>query len=83
MRELGGDSFFLGCGGWGGGFVWESGKRNMDSTTVFFILPNAHHVFGSRTGFSHSLALSGVSLGGSWIVFWCFGEAFSSPGGEG
>ena len=52
-------------------FVWESGKRNMDLTTVF-IVPNAHHVFGSRTGVSDSEVPSGVSFGSSWIGFWCF-----------
>ena len=61
-------------------FLWESGKRNIDLTTVFTV-PNAHHVFGSRTGFSDSLVPSGVSFGGCWIVFLCFWEAFSSPGG--
>ena len=61
-------------------FLWESGKRNMDLTIVF-ILPNAHHVCGSRTGFSDSLVPSGVSFGGCWIAFWCLWEAFSIPGG--
>ena len=54
-----------------GGVLWESGKRNMDSTTVFTV-PNAHHIFGSRTGFSDFLVPSGVSFGGCWIAFWCF-----------
>ena len=52
-------------------FLWESGKRNMDLTTVF-IVPNAHHVVGSRTGASDSEVPSGVSFGSFWIGFWCF-----------
>ena len=55
------------------GVLWESGKRNMDLTTVFSV-PNAHHVFGSRTGFSDSEVPSGVSFGGCWIGFWCLLE---------
>ena len=56
-------------------FVWESGEQNMDLTTDF-VVPNAHHVFGSRTGFSHSAAPSGVSFGGSWIFFGVLGKLF-------
>jgi len=51
-------------------FVWESGKRNMDLTSVFTV-PNTHHIFGSRTGFSYFLVPSEVSFGGCWIGFWC------------
>ena len=62
------------------GVLWESGKRNMDSTTVFTV-PNAHHIFGSRTGFSDFLVPSGVSFGGCWIAFGCFWGSFERPGG--
>ena len=40
----------------------------MDLTTVF-TAPNAHHIFGSRSGFSEFLVPSGIHFGGSWIVF--------------
>ena len=61
-------------------FVCESGERkllrNMYFTTVF-TMPNAHHMFESRTGFSDPLGPSAVSLGGCWIVFWfCLGSFF-------
>ena len=62
------------------GVLWDSGKRNMDSTTVFTV-PNAHHIFGSRTGFSDFLVPSGVSFGGCWIAFGCFWGSFERPGG--
>ena len=45
--------------------------------TLFFIVQNADRAFGSRANFSDSLVPSWVSLGGSWIVFWCVWD----PGG--
>ena len=47
---------------------WDSGKRNMELTTVFTV-PNAHHIFGSRHRFSEFVVPSGIHFGGCWIVF--------------
>ena len=62
------------------GVFWESGKRNMDLTTVFTV-PNAYHIFGSRNRFSEFVVPSGIHFGGCWIVFLCFWESFASSGG--
>ena len=59
---------------------WDSGKRNMELTTVFTV-PNAHHIFGSRHRFSEFVVPSGIHFGGCWIVFFCFLESFASSGG--
>ena len=59
---------------------WESGKQNMELTTVFTV-PNAHHIFGSRHRFSESAVPSGIHFGGCWIAFFCFLESFASSGG--
>ena len=59
---------------------WDSGKRNMELTTVFTV-PNAHHIFGSRHRFSEFLVPSGIHFGGCWIAFFCFFESFASSGG--
>jgi hypothetical protein len=59
---------------------WDSGKRNMELTTVFTV-PNAHHIFGSRHSFSEFVVPSGIHFGGCWIVFFCFLESFASSGG--
>ena len=46
------------------GVFWDSGKRNMDLTTVFTV-PNAHHIFGSRQSFfSEVVVPSGIHFGG-------------------
>ena len=50
---------------------WDSGKRSMQLTTVF-IVPNAHHIFGSRHRFSEFVVPSGIHFGGCWIVFFVF-----------
>ena len=42
---------------------WDSGKRNIELTTVFTV-PNAHHIFGSRHSFSESVVPSGIHFGG-------------------
>ena len=62
------------------GVLWDSGKRNMDSTTVFTV-PNAHHIFGSRHSFSEFVVPSGMHFGGCCIAFFCFLESFASSGG--
>ena len=62
------------------GVFWDSGKRNMELTTVFTV-PNAHHIFGSRHSFSEFVVPSGIHFGGCWIVFFCFLESFASSGG--
>ena len=59
---------------------WDSGKRNMELTTVFTV-PNAHHIFGSRHRFSEFVVPSGIHFGGCWIAFFCFLESFASSGG--
>ena len=59
---------------------WESGKRNMELTTVFTV-PNAHHILGSRHRFSEFVVPSGIHFGSCWIVFFCFLESFASSGG--
>ena len=59
---------------------WESGKRNMELTTVFTV-PNAHHIFGSRHSFSEFVVPSGIHFGGCWMAFYCFLESFASSGG--
>ena len=59
---------------------WDSGKRNMELTTVFTV-PNAHHIFGSRHSFSEFVVPSGIHFGGCWIAFLCFWESFASSGG--
>ena len=59
---------------------WDSGKRNMELTTVFTV-PNAHHIFGCRYRFSEFVVPSCIHFGGSWIVFFCFLESFASSGG--
>ena len=59
---------------------WDSGKRNMELTTVFTV-PNAHHIFGSRHSFSEFVVPSGIHFGGCWIAFFCFLESFASSGG--
>ena len=68
-------SWYLSCG-----VFWDSGKRNMDLTTVF-IVPNAHHIFGSRHSLSEFVIPSGIHFGGCWIAFFCFLESFASSGG--
>ena len=50
---------------------WDSGKRNMELTTVFTV-PNAHHIFGSRHSFSEFVVPSGIHFGGCWMVFSVF-----------
>ena len=62
------------------GVFWDSGKRNMELTTVFTV-PNAHHIFGSRHSFSEFVVPSGIHFGGCWIAFFCFLESFASSGG--
>ena len=59
---------------------WDSGKRNMELTTVFTV-PNAHHIFGSRHSFSEFVVPSGIHFGGCWMAFFCFLESFASSGG--
>ena len=59
---------------------WDSGKRNMELTTVFTV-PNTHHIFGSRHRFSEFVVPSGIHFEGCWIVFFCFLESFASFGG--
>ena len=59
---------------------WDSGKRNMELTTVFTV-PNAHHIFGSRHRFSEFVVPSGIHFGGCWMAFFCFLESFASSGG--
>ena len=59
---------------------WESGKRNMELTTVFTV-PNAHQIFGSRHSFSEFVVPSGIHFGGCWTVFYCFLDSFASSGG--
>ena len=59
---------------------WDSGKRNMELTTVFTV-PNAHHIFGSRHSFSEFVVPSGIHFGSCWIAFYCFLESFASSGG--
>ena len=62
------------------GVFWDSGKRNMDLTTVFSV-PKAHNIFGSRHRFSEFVVPSGIHFGGCWIAFFCFLESFASSGG--
>ena len=62
------------------GVFWDSGKRNMDLTTVFTV-PNTLHIFGSRHRFSEFVVPSGIHFGGCWIAFLCFWESFASSGG--
>ena len=52
----------------------------MDLTTVF-IVPNAHHIFGSRHRFSEFVVPSGIHFGGCWVAFVCFLKSFASSGG--
>ena len=52
----------------------------MNLTTVF-IVPNAHHIFGSRHRISEFVVPSGIYFGGCWIAFLCFWESFASSGG--
>ena len=59
---------------------WDSGKRNMELTTVFTV-SNAHHIFGSRHSFSEFVVPSGIHFGGCWMAFFCFLESFASSGG--
>jgi hypothetical protein len=59
---------------------WDSGKRNMELTTVFTV-PNAYHIFGSRHRFSEFLVPSGIHFGGCWMAFFCFLESVASSGG--
>ena len=59
---------------------WDSGKRNMELTTVFTV-PNAHHIFGSRHSFSEFVVPSGIHFGGCRIVFFCLLESVASSGG--
>ena len=53
------------------GVFWDSGKRNMDLTTVF-IVPNAHHILGSRLRFSEFLRQNHQKAqeGGKALVNW-------------
>ena len=59
---------------------WDSGKRNMELTTVVTV-PNAHHICGSRHRFSEFVVPSGIHFGGCWIAFFYFLESFASSGG--